>query len=468
MTGVANISRVYFIGIGGIGMSAIARYFLARGAMVSGYDRTPSQNIEQLIREGASVHFEDKVDMIDKEAQLVVYTPAIPGNHSELTWYRTNRYDVKKRSEVLADITEGGFNICIAGTHGKTTMTTMTAHILRHSGYGCNAFLGGISLNYQTNYWRSDNDVNVVEADEYDRSFLKLNPTIAVISAMDADHLEVYGNVENMRAAFGSFSERIDSTGVLIAKYGLELNSSYTGRRIRYSLQNDQADVYAESIVMKDGGYNFDVVSASWRLDGVRLNTIGMISVENIVAAISIAHELKIEDEKIKAAVAAFRGVKRRFEYVINPAEARQSGRDVVYIDDYAHHPGELKAMINGVRGLFNDRWMTVIFQPHLYSRTHDFYKEFAAALSIANRVVLLPVYPARELPMPGVTSQLIADAMDHDRVMVMNKEDLLKWLGADYLNGLPHAVGGDVLITAGAGNIDQLVNSIREIILNH
>ncbi|MBW7839632.1 MAG: UDP-N-acetylmuramate--L-alanine ligase, partial [Chitinophagaceae bacterium] len=202
--------------------------------------------------------------------------------------------------------------------------------------------------------------------------------------------------------------------------------------------------------------------------DGVRLNMIGMINVENFVAAISIAHELKIEDEKIKAAVAAFRGVRRRFEYVIHPAEVRQSGRDVVYIDDYAHHPGELKAMINGVRGLFNDRWMTVIFQPHLYSRTHDFYKEFAAALSIANRVVLLPVYPARELPMPGVTSQLIAEAMDHDRVMVMNKEDLLKWLGSDYLNGLPHAVGGDVLITAGAGNIDQLVNSIREIILNH
>ncbi|MCO6496460.1 MAG: UDP-N-acetylmuramate--L-alanine ligase [Chitinophagaceae bacterium] len=465
MTGDTNISRVYFIGIGGIGMSALARYFLERGAVVEGYDRALSPNIEQLIEEGASVHFEADTNLLDKEAQLVVYTPAIPGNHAELIWYRENGYAVKKRSEVLEEITKGGYNICIAGTHGKTTMSTMTAHILRHSGYGCNAFLGGMSINYGTNYWKSENNVNVVEADEYDRSFLKLNPNIAVISAMEADHLEVYGSLENMKGAFGEFTERISDDGVLIHKFGLDIKSSFAGKRIRYSLQNDSADVYAENIVMKNGGYHFDVVSSSWRIDGFRLNMIGMVNVENMVASVCIAHELKIDEEKIKEAVSAFIGIKRRFEYIINPDEA---GNKVVYIDDYAHHPAELKAMLTGVRSLFNNRWMTVIFQPHLYTRTRDYYEEFAESLAIANTVVLLPVYPAREEPIDDVSSELISDAMEKGRAVVKTKEELLKWLKTDYKNSLPHALDGDVLVTAGAGDISELVQPIREIILNN
>lgn len=467
MTGITNISRVYFIGIGGIGMSAVARYFLSQGAKVEGYDKTPTHNTEQLIEEGAAIHFTDDVSLIDKEAQLVIYTPAVPKDHTELRWYADHQYNLKKRSEVLGEITANGFNICIAGTHGKTTMTTLTAFILQDSSYGCNAFLGGISVNYNTNFWRGDNQVNVVEADEYDRSFLNLNPTIAVISSMDPDHLDIYGSVENMRDAFFAFADKIKKNGLLIQKFGLKINDSPEHRHLTYSLQNNSADVYAENILMKDGGYFFDVVTPSWRIDNCRLNMGGMHNVENAVASICIAHELKIAPEKIRTAVEKFNGVKRRFEYIISLQESKVTKANTVYIDDYAHHPAELKALLTGVRSLFNNRRITVIFQPHLYSRTRDLYKEFAEALSIANKVILMPVYPARELPIPGVSSELIAGEMEAGKVMIMEKEEILSWIQDSWMKMANQSGDGEVLVTAGAGDIDQLVGPIKQILLN-
>lgn len=468
MTLKADISRVYFIGIGGIGMSALARYFLSKGAMVSGYDKTPSDNISKLVQEGAVVHFEEDLNLIDKDAGLVIYTPAIPGDHKELQWYRSQNFNLKKRSEVLADITSGGFNICIAGTHGKTTMSVLTAHILRYSGYGCNAFLGGISVNYETNFWMSNNEVNVVEADEYDRSFLRLKPDIALISAMDPDHLDIYGNVENMRAAFYQFAGLVEEEkGLLITKFGLSVEGAMPHQHLTYSLQNESADVFAQNILIKDGGYEFDIQCPASRLENFRINMGGMYNVENAVAAITIARHLGVDENKIREAVREFRGVHRRFEYKIDVQQARKLKYNVVYIDDYAHHPEELKALLRGARSLFNDRWITIIFQPHLYTRTRDLYKDFAEALSIANTVILMPIYPARELPIRGVTSEMIAREITSEKVEIMEARELERWLKEDYLKSHLHGMNGDVLITAGAGNIDRLVRPFQQILLN-
>lgn len=463
-----NISRVYFIGIGGIGMSALARFFLSKGSVVSGYDKTQTENTLQLQKEGALIHFEDNVELIDKRAELVVYTPAIPAGHKEFAWYQDHLYDLKKRSEVLAAITYGGYNICIAGTHGKTTMSVMTAHILRFTGYGCNAFLGGVSVNYGTNFWKGNDNVNVVEADEYDRSFLRLRPDIALISAMDPDHLDIYGNEENMKAAFYQFAGLVEEDGgLLITRFGLNLDGATPNRHIRYSLQNESADVYAKNIVMKDGGYEFDIGGSLFQIEKVQLNMGGMHNVENAVASACIAQYLDIDPEQIKNAITNFKGVKRRFEYVINVEDARLIAHNVVYIDDYAHHPEELKALLNGARSLFNNRWITVIFQPHLYSRTRDFYKEFADVLSIANTIVLMPVYPARENPIEGIESEIIAHEIKNKKVLVMNRDQVEAWLKNDYKKSLPHSLDGDVLITAGAGSIDQVVQPIKQILLN-
>lgn len=460
----ANISKVYFIGIGGIGMSALARYFLSRGAAVSGYDKTPTPITKQLENEGANIHFTDDTSLIDKQADLVIYTPAIPFGHSELNWFREKNYPVKKRSDVLSSITSDGFNICIAGTHGKTTMSVMTAFLLRETGYGCNAFLGGVSVNYDTNYWSGNNNVNVVEADEYDRSFLKLSPDIALVSAMDADHLDVYGDVEKMRQAFYEFAGKTKPNGLLITKYGLTFPDN-SCKHIRYSVQNSSADVHGQNIKLAEGGYTFDVIGEGWSVSGLQLHMGGMHNVENAVASVAIAHYLNIDHQKIAGALKEFKGIKRRFEYVVNLKEARNFKHNVVYIDDYAHHPEELKSLLQGARSLFNNRWITVIFQPHLYSRTKDFAEAFATTLSIANRVILLPIYPARELPVEGVTSKMIADKMDSEKVSIMKKEACLKWLSTEYLNNTGKSGEGDVLITAGAGNIDQMIKPIKEII---
>jgi UDP-N-acetylmuramate--alanine ligase len=468
MKDLKNISRIYFLGIGGIGMSALARYFLNKKITVSGYDKTSTALTQQMEREGISIHYEDSVDLLDKNADIVVYTPAIPKDQQEFNFYKKNNYDLLKRSDVLQEITRSSFNICVAGTHGKTTISTMIAHILRHSGYGCNAFLGGISVNYQTNFWSSDNNVCVVEADEYDRSFLKLSPDIAVISSMDADHLDIYGSRENMEDAFVEFANQLKPGGVLFTKYGLAEKDFSASNHQRYSLQNDMADVYGANITMRDGGYIFDVKSEKWELNEIKLNMGGMHNVENAVVAIAIANHLKISPLKIKNAIGTFKGVKRRFEYIIPVSEASKLANNVVYIDDYAHHPQELSALIKGVKSLFSFKKCTIIFQPHLFSRTKDLAKEFAESLDLADRILLLPIYPARELPVEGVSSRLIVDQMENKNSTVVSKEELLNYLKNDYLKLVKESSFGEVLITAGAGDIDKLVEPIKNIILNN
>ena len=345
-------------------MSAIARFFHAKGVKVSGYDKTPTPLTGELEAAGIPVHYEENVNLAAKNPDLVVYTPAIPQEHAELVQYRKRGVKVVKRSDVLQVITSGSFNICVAGTHGKTTITSMTAHLLRHSGFGCNAFLGGISVNYGTNFWSSDRNVCVVEADEYDRSFLKLEPDIAIITAMDADHLDIYGTAALMEQAFIDFSGKVKAGGILLKKFGLARGKELQAdTALTYSLQNESADVYAANIRMENGGYVFDVMMKDGMLDNVELNMGGMHNVENALAAITVAYQVGIPSELIKEGVAAFRGVKRRFEYVVKR-------KDLVYIDDYAHHPEELRALINGAKTLFSGRKCTVIFQPHLFTRT--------------------------------------------------------------------------------------------------
>jgi UDP-N-acetylmuramate--alanine ligase len=465
MTEIKNISRIYFLGIGGIGMSALARYFLGKNVMVSGYDKTSTALTQKMEKEGMKIHYEDNVDLLDKDADLVVYTPAIPKDQKELNYYKGNGYDLVKRSDLLQEITRSTFNICIAGTHGKTTISTMVAHILRHSGFGCNAFLGGISVNYDTNFWASENNVSVVEADEYDRSFLKLSPDMAVISAMDADHLEIYGTKENMEDAFVEFASQLKPGGVLFTKYGLPDKKFFSFNHYRYSLQNDMANIFGANITMRDGGYVFDVKSDKWELNDIRLNMGGMHNVENAVVAIAIAFHLNITPIKIKNAIGTFKGVKRRFEYIIPVSEASRLKNNVIYIDDYAHHPEELAALIKGVKSLFSFKKCTVIFQPHLFSRTRDLANEFAKSLDLADRVILLPIYPARELPIEGVSSEMIISKMENKNAAVISKEDLLEYLKNDYLKLVEQSSFGEVLVTAGAGDIDRLVEPIKNII---
>lgn len=446
-------------------MSALARYFMSKNISVSGYDKTSSPLTQKMEKEGMTIHYEDNVELLDKNADLVVYTPAIPKDQKELNYYKDNGYDLVKRSDLLQEITRSTFNICIAGTHGKTTISTMVAHILRHSGFGCNAFLGGISVNYDTNFWASENNVSVVEADEYDRSFLKLSPDVAVISAMDADHLDIYGTKENMEDAFVEFANQLKPGGILFTKYGLSDKNFISSNHYRYSLQNDMADVYGDNITMRDGGYVFDVKSDKWELNDIRLNMGGMHNVENAVVAIAIAFHLKISPIKIKNAVGTFKGVKRRFEYIIPISEASHLKNNVIYIDDYAHHPEELGALIKGVKSLFSFKKCTVIFQPHLFSRTRDLANEFAKSLDLADRVILLPIYPARELPIEGVSSEMIVSKMENKNAAVLSKEDLLEYLKNDYLKLVEQSSFGEVLVTAGAGDIDRLVEPIKNII---
>lgn len=449
---VRALKRVYFVGIGGIGMSALARFFRSQGTVVNGYDRTETALTKQLVAEGMGVHYTDDINLLDKETELVVYTPAIPKDHAELNWYRDNGYAVYKRSDVLQWITEALFSITVAGTHGKTTISTMIAYLLRETGYGCNAFLGGISVNYNSNYWSSDNATAVIEADEYDRSFLKLFPDIAVLTAMDADHLDIYGTAEEVEAAFIQYTKNIKPGGTLIAKHGLQRAKDLQASNIiTYSLQNDAADVYGTNIVQKDGGYIFDVIGKGWIVNGVHLPIGGMHNVENSIAAIAVTQQLEIEARLVKDALAGFKGIKRRFEYVVKNDK-------VVYVDDYAHHPEELSALIKSAKRLFAGRKCVVAFQPHLFSRTRDFADGFAESLSMADEVILLDIYPARELPIEGVTSQMIADRMGNPNHTILSKEGLI-----DYVKAAPL----DLFITAGAGDIDKLVNPIKELLEN-
>ncbi|WP_119078566.1 UDP-N-acetylmuramate--L-alanine ligase [Chitinophaga alhagiae] len=445
-----QIHRIYFVGIGGIGMSAIARFFHEKGVAVSGYDRTSTQLTQQLEAEGIPIHYTEDLAQIDKAANLVVYTPAIPATQKELVYYRENGYKVVKRSDVLQEITRELFAITVAGTHGKTTVSTMVAHLLRHSGYGCNAFLGGISSNYGKNFWSSEKPVAVIEADEYDRSFLKLNPDIALLTAMDPDHLDIYGTPAEVEAAFIQYTQNIKPNGTLLARHGLPRGSELKGdNKLTYSLQNDAADIYATNIRMDNGGYEFDVMQQGWMIDNVQLHIGGMHNVENAVAAIGVAHLLGISNDKIRTAVADFKGIRRRFEYLVKKNR-------VVYIDDYAHHPEELRALITSAKSLFRGKKCTVIFQPHLFTRTRDFADGFAETLALADEVVLLPIYPARELPIEGVTSQMIAGRIKGPAVQVIPRDEVPAWLEKQ---------PAELVITAGAGDIDLLREPVKEIL---
>ena len=458
MMDINKISSIYFAGIGGIGMSALARCFNMRGVKVSGYDKTETALTKKLVQEGIQIHYEDDVNLLDKNADVVVYTPAIPSSHKELNYFKENNYTLLKRSDVLGLLTNDTFNICVAGTHGKTTTSAMIAHILKHSGFGCNAYLGGIAANYDTNYLASSHKVSVVEADEYDRSFLKLQPDVAIITAMDADHLDIYGTAENMEDAFIEFSTKIKSNGCLIIKHGLKRGDDFKiNDTCTYSLNDKDANIHVENLQINNGAYEFDVVNNYWTIKDVVLNMGGLHNIENVIAAIGVAKYLKIDDEKIKSAVASFSGVKRRFEYIIKSSE-------LVMIDDYAHHPEELRALITGAKELFPQKKCTVIFQPHLFSRTKDLADGFAEVLSLADEIILMPIYPARELPIEGVTSELILNKMKSSNVKILNKDELLEYL--NIIKVLPSEGFKEALIiTAGAGDIDALVQPIKRII---
>lgn len=443
--------NAYFIGIGGIGMSAIARYFKFKGLNVAGYDRTESELTDTLQKEGIDVHYVDNVDFIPKDIEntLVVYTPAIPHDLKELKYVMDNGYNVFKRSKVLGEITDGERCLAVSGTHGKTTTSTLTAHILDESGEGCSAFLGGISKNYDTNLLMSHTPTVVVEADEFDRSFLQLHPEIAVITAMDADHLDIYGNLEHVHEAFKAFASQV--SGTVIAKLGLDITSKDTNAKIlRYHYNDPKADFYARNPQPDKLGYfSFDIVWPGGVIEGVKCGTPGWVNVENSVAAAAICLTYGLKPEAIKHAIGTFQGVKRRLDIHVNTEK-------ISYIDDYAHHPKELSTAISSMRDIFPGRKLTAIFQPHLYTRTRDFADDFAAALSKVDKLILLDIYPAREEPIPGVTSEIIFDKVTAPEKVMLHKEELMGYLEKEPV---------DVLITFGAGNIADFIAPITELL---
>ena len=448
---IAQIKKVYFIGVGGIGMSAIARFFHARGVFVAGYDKTPTALTDQLVKEGIVVHFVDDPSHCTSDFDAIVYTPAIPSDNMILNHCRSNGMNLMKRSDMLQIISRDTFNICIAGTHGKTTISTMVAHILRHTEYGCNAFLGGISSNYNTNFWSNPRPVCVIEADEYDRSFLKLHPNIIAITAMDADHLDIYGTAYEVEESFLAFTRNLKESGLLISKKGIQREAELSAaNHFTYHLENKHADIHVTNLKIENGAYRYDVIGKSWQLKGVKLNMGGLHNVENTLVAIAIAKHLGIEQEKIKLAVEDFKGVKRRFEFIIN-------SDDQVYIDDYAHHPEELRALISGVRSLYPHDKLTILFQPHLFTRTRDFAEGFAESLDLADEVLLLPIYPARELPIEGVDSSLISRRMKAN-VSLVGKDEVVQLLSTRVQK---------LFVTAGAGDIDKLIDPLKNALIS-
>lgn len=444
-------SNIYFIGIGGIGMSAIARYYNTKGFKVSGYDKTPSELTHALEAEGMEIHYEDNTDFVPKnvEETLVVYTPAIPHDMGELVYVQQNGYRVVKRSRMLGEISEGQRCLAVAGTHGKTTTSTLLAHIFQHSGEGCSAFLGGISKNYDTNLLVSENDVIVAEADEFDRSFLQLHPEIAVITSMDADHLDIYGDSAHINEAFKAFASQV--SGTVITKYGLDINASDTQAKVlRYSYDDPRADFHASEIIVDECGYfTFTLNTPDGKIEGCKVGIPGWINVENGIAAAAIALTYGIEPEKIKAALEAFLGVRRRFDIHLNTPECS-------YIDDYAHHPKEIAAAISSMRNIFPGRKLTAVFQPHLYTRTRDFANEFAESLSMVDKLILLDIYPAREEPIPGVTSEIIFRNVTAPQKVLITKEELMDYLAGEQI---------ELLVTFGAGNIDRYISPITQML---
>ncbi len=450
-----KFTRFYFLGIGGIGMSAIARYYNSKGFSVAGYDRTETKLTQDMILEGMKVSYDPMVssiptEFLDKLKTLIVMTPAIPADHPQLIYFRTEGYQVMKRAEVLGYLTSQNKGICVAGTHGKTTTSTITAHLLYQSKVTCNAFLGGISNNYKTNLLLSkESNLVVIEADEYDRSFHHLKPYMAVITSDDADHLDIYGSHEAVKESFDHFASLVKPGGVLIVKKGIEINSTLQKgvKLMTYSMEQG-GDFHAENITYKNGEIIFDFVTPTESISQVKLTVPVKINVENSVAAMALAWLNGVTTEELRMGISSFSGIYRRFNVVYQSSQ-------MVYVDDYAHHPSELKAGIESIRQMYPGRKLTVIFQPHLYSRTRDFADDFAGILSKADQLILLDIYPARELPMEGVNSQMILDKVTLGDKRICSKDEVLKVAEND--------LQLEVLVTFGAGDIDALVPVIRE-----
>ena len=463
-----EFKRIYFLGIGGIGMSALARYFMHEGRDVAGYDRTASALTRQLEQEGASIHYADDPLLIDvafrdKFSTLVIYTPAIPPDHREWAWFREHGFTIEKRSQALGHVSEGKRVMAVAGTHGKTTTTTLTAWLNHRAGGGGSAFLGGISKNFGSNLVLGPGERLAVEADEFDRSFLQLHPDAAVVTSADADHLDIYGTHEAVKEAFSQFVRQIKPGGTLIIKQGVDIALDNPDIRVyHYAYEWPAAgavgrrgsgapgpppDFYARNIALREGGYyDFDIVCPDMVLEGCTLGIPGWVNVENAVAAVALVWAEGFDAARVQEALKEFKGVKRRFDFWINTPE-------LVYMDDYAHHPRELEAAITSVRGMFPGRRLTAVFQPHLYTRTRDFFREFAAVLSRADQVVLVPIYPAREQPIEGITSERIAELVTVPHRIVLKDE-----LAAALAGMKP-----DVVVTFGAGDIELYCGAIAE-----
>ena len=451
-----DIKAVYFVGAGGIGMSAIARYFISKGMVVAGYDKTPSELTRRLEAEGMLLHYEEDVNSIphackNKSACLVVYTPAIPETHKELQYFREEGFEIQKRAQVLGTLTQSHKGLCVAGTHGKTTTSTICAHIMHQSHLDCNAFLGGISKNYGTNYILSaESDFVVIEADEFDRSFHWLRPWVTVITSTDPDHLDIYGTKEAYLESFRHYTTLIQSGGALVIRKGLEMTPQ-VGEDVKvYEYSRDEGDFHAENVIIEDGKITFDFISPIENVEGVELGHPIPINIENSVAAMAMAQISGCSAEELKYGIKSFRGVDRRFDFAIKDDSH-------VLISDYAHHPNEIYQSAKSIKEIYSNRKITAIFQPHLYTRTRDFYKEFAEALSQLDEVILCDIYPARELPIPGVTSDLIYDnlASGVEKSMIKTSEvlDLVK--SRDF----------DVLVILGAGDLDNYVPEITKLI---
>jgi UDP-N-acetylmuramate--alanine ligase len=451
-----NIHRVYFIGIGGIGMSALARYFKSVGKQIAGYDRTQTQLTEELAVSGIDIHYKDDIQAVPANfltpgETIVVMTPAIPDSHRELEYFKSKNFKIYKRAEILGFLTRNKKAICIAGTHGKTTVTTMIAWLMHQSDAGCSAFLGGISKNFNSNFIQSKtSEYVVVEADEYDRSFLRLHPDIAVVTAADADHLDIYGSWEEVRKSFEVFISQIRKEGKLVIKRGLDLQYLNPGIDVYTYALDGHADYFAENIRLEDGRYHFDAVTPVEVIKNLSLSHPGLVNVENAIAAIAVTTLAGLSRSKIKESLAEFSGIRRRFDVIY------QTGK-VVYIDDYAHHPKELDALIASVKKLYPGKKITGIFQPHLYSRTRDFADEFARSLSKLDELILLDIYPARELPVKEITSDLI-----FRNVMLKNK---ILIRGEELIDTL-RSKEPEVLITMGAGDIDTFVEAVKQLLI--
>ena len=453
-----NKNRVYFLGIGGIGMSALARYFHLMGKNVAGYDRYRTDLCIELEQSGIEIHYQEDISLIkeefkdvkNKENILIIVTPAVPEDHKELIWFRKNGFDIRKRAVVLGEITRLNSTIAVAGTHGKTTISSCIAHLYTSSGTGCNAFLGGITKNYNTNFLSDKSSkIAVVEADEYDRSFLQLSPDAAIITAVDADHLDIYENLNNVTEAFNQFARKIKKGGKLLIKKEACFTPENMGAEIAYYSIYSDSDCSISRLELKNGKFTFNLHTPWGNIEKITPGVIGKYNVENVVAAASLCLWNGMDKNAIRDGLASFTGVRRRFDF-------QETGNAKIFIDDYAHHPEELKAFISSVKEVFPDKKITGIFQPHLFSRTRDFADGFGESLSLLNELMLLEIYPAREEPIPGITSDTILKRVKIERKKIYNKTELLETIGL---------IKPEVLLTMGAGDIDQLVQPILKIV---